>query len=146
MKPGATAAVELLDGTGKAVVTDNPSNAASWFKNSTGNVLAKLLLTCCPIRDRGGTWEVFKKRGTHTYAHCRHNTQCRIHMLTEARWRAPLLMYTNTFEHKHCQDVCITILRCIACVLILAGYKLYNTLKLLDAEWSYINKLRGRQT
>lgn len=52
---GATAAVELLDEIGKAVVTDNPSDAASWFKNSTGNVLAKLLLTCCPIRDRGGT-------------------------------------------------------------------------------------------
>lgn len=52
---GATAAVVLSDEIGKVVVTDNPSEAASRIKISTGNVLAKLLLTCCPIRDRGGT-------------------------------------------------------------------------------------------
>lgn len=40
-------------------------------QNRTGNVLAKLLLTCCPIRDRGETQEVFKKRGIHTNTHHR---------------------------------------------------------------------------
>lgn len=31
-KAGATAAVVLLDETGKVVVTDNPSEAAGWFE------------------------------------------------------------------------------------------------------------------
>lgn len=132
---------------GKGCGDWQPLRGSQLVQNSTGNVLAKLLLTCCPIRDRGGTREVFKKRGIHTYTHRSHDTQSHpcarsgavpslhgTHAADVNIWRQTL----SWFLHETHTDWFITYF------LILASNRLYNTLLLKEAQWSYINNPYGK--
>lgn len=135
---------------GKGCDDWQPLRGSQLVQNSTGNVLAKLLLTCCPIRDRGGTREVFKKRGIHTYTHRRHNTQS--HPYAHSGTMLSCTVYTPQNVHKRTLRQTLswflhetdntkhTQTDLSPLFLILASNRLYNTLLLKEAQRSYINK------
>ena len=130
---------------GKGCDDWQPLRGSQLVQNSTGNVLVKLLLTCCPIWDRGGTWEVFKKRGIHTQTHTQHSDPYTQHTQSHTYAHSEQASFIKLYRYWH--DFCINWKLkidkdwLITYFIILASITLYNTFLLKGAQWSYRNKL-----
>lgn len=135
---------------GKVVMTDNPSEAASWLKNSTGNVLAKLLLTCCPIDGIEGEREKYLSTGVYTHKH----TSLTQHTVTSVcSHNAKLVQYKHcrcTQTHFKTNSVIISAWNCKHETLIYHLFYHFSKKQIIwhitaeEAQWSYINKPYGR--